>query len=176
MTDSLQNSPIARWIQTNEKSQGFAENLQKLLAFACSNWIQRGSGVILSPESALAKVVTAHLDRFPVGEWLDSPKDFSSEIADFCEKTKDLDLPEVLKQDFPTELDLRGVICPRNAARSRLVLSGLPEGFRIHILLDDGSPIENVPQALVADGHIVENRQKKGNFWSLTVVKRGIRV
>ena len=176
MTDSLQNSPIARWIQTNEKSQGFAENLQKLLAFACSDWIRRGSGVVLTPESALAKVVSANLSQFPVGEWLDSPKDFSSEIADFCEKTKVLNLPEALKQDFPSELDLRGVVCPRNAARSRLVLSGLPEGFRIHILLDEGSPIENVPGALVADGHFVENREKKGNFWVLTVVKRGIRV
>lgn len=176
MNGSLQNNPIARWIQTNEKSEGFAENLQKLLSFACSNWIQRGSGVVLDPSSALAKVIAAHLDQYPVGTWLDSPKDYSSEIADFCEKTKNLDLPEVLKLDFPTELDLRGVVCPRNAARSRLVLSGLPEGFRIHILLDDGSPIENVPGALVADGHFVEKREKKGNFWVLTVVKRGIRV
>lgn len=176
MTDSLQNNPIARWIRTNEKSAGFAENLQKLLAFACSNWIQRGSGVVLPPDSALAKVVAARLEQFPVGDWLDSPVEFSSEIADFCEKTKNLDLPEALKQEFPTELDLRGVVCPRNAARSRLVLSGLPEGFRIYILLDEGSPIENVPGALVADGHFVENREKKGNYWVLTVVKRGIRV
>lgn len=176
MTDSLQNNPIARWIAANEKMANFAENLQKLLAFACSDWIRRGSGIVLSPEASLAKVVAARLESFPVGDWLDSPKENSDKIADFCEKIKVLELPESLRQEFPQVLDLRGVVCPRNAARSRLVLAGLPEGFRIDILLDEGSPIENVPQALVADGHFVENRHKKGNFWVLTVVKRQISV
>jgi TusA-related sulfurtransferase len=57
--------------------------------------------------------------------------------------------------------------------RARLALAGLPEGFRIKIALDEGSPIENVPQALVADGHNVVFREKKANFWEITVVKRG---
>jgi TusA-related sulfurtransferase len=50
-------------------------------------------------------------------------------------------------------------------------MAGLPEGFRLKIYLDEGSPIENVPGALVADGHFVEKRQKNGNFWELSVVK-----
>ncbi len=176
MTDSLQNSPIARWIDANEKMANFAEKLQKLLAFACSDWIGRGSGVVIPPDAALAKIIAAGLEQFPVGVWLDSPKEYSREIADFCEKIKILPLPDSLKEDFPKVLDLRGVVCPRNAARSRLVMAGLPDGFRIDILLDEGSPIENVPQALVADGHFVENRQKNGNYWVLTVVKRQISV
>ncbi len=176
MAGEWQNSPIGRWIKANEASENFAFSLQKLLAFACADWIRRGSGHVLSPEAALTKVVAANLDIFSVGLWLDSPLENLAEIAEFCEKIKVLPLPESLKADFPKVLDLRGVVCPRNAARSRLVMAGLPEGFRLDILLDEGSPIENVPQALVADGHFIENRQKKANYWVLTVVKRGIRV
>ena len=169
-------SPIKRWLQANQNSQGFANSLQKLLAFACADWVLRGSGVVMPPEGALAKVVSAALPQYPVGDWLDSPAENLTEIADFCEKTKALPLPEALKEDFPQVLDLRGVVCPRNAARSRLVMAGLPENFHLTIYLDEGSPIENVPGALIADGHIVEKRQKNGNFWQLVVVKGRSRV
>ncbi|MCF0221892.1 MAG: sulfurtransferase TusA family protein [Fibrobacter sp.] len=171
MPELFPDNPIARWIATNEKTANFDEKLQFLLAFACSDWIRRGSGVILPSEAALAKVVAAGLERFPLGDWLDSPRENAKKIADFCEKIKILSLPDCLKQEFPHVLDLRGVVCPKNAARSRLVMAGLPEGFRLDILLDEGAPIENVPQALVADGHFIENRHKKADFWVLTVVK-----
>ena len=77
---------------------------------------------------------------------------------------------------FPAILDLRGVKCPNNAMRSRLVMAGLPDGANLEIYLDEGAPIENVPGALVADGHIVKNRQKKGSFWAISVVKAPSRV
>jgi TusA-related sulfurtransferase len=85
-------------------------------------------------------------------------------------------LPEALKGVVPTLLDLRGVVCPNNSMRSRLVMAGLPEGAELEIYLDEGSPIENVPGALVADGHVVKKRQKKEGFWSISVVKRPVRV
>lgn len=176
MADEMQNSPIRRWIFTNKGSEGFDAALQKLMSFACADWIRREAGVVLPPEEALAKVVSVKIPGISLGEWMDSPQEYLDEIAVFCEKSKILPLPESLKGNFPDVLDLRGVVCPRNAARSRLVMAGAPAGHRLHIYLDEGSPIENVPQALVADGHIVENRQKKEDFWVLTVVKRDARV
>lgn len=170
------DSPIKKWLSANLNSANFAGNLQKLLAFACTDWILRGTGCPMPPETALAKVVSAGLSQYAVGEWLESPQDFFDEIADFCEKTKVSPLPDALKQDFPEILDLRGVLCPRNSARSRLVMAGAPAGTRLTIYLDEGSPIENVPGSLVADGHIVEKRQKKGDFWELIVVKGPARV
>lgn len=169
-------SPIKKWLSANQGSANFTESLQKLLAFACSDWIFRGTGRPITPERALAQVVSASLPECAVGAWLDSPQDYIDEIADFCEKTKVLSLPEPLRQEFPKVLDLRGVVCPRNSARSRLVMAGAPAGTRLSIYLDEGSPIENVPGSLVADGHIVEKRQKKGDFWELTVVKGQSRV
>ena len=163
--------PLERWLDAQKDEPGFEASLQKLLAFACAEWFRASTGSIVAPEEALSRVVMANLPDFPVGTWLDLPSRFTAEIADFCEKTKNSPLPEVLKGPIPTLLDLRGVKCPLNAARSRLVMSGLPEGARLRIYLDEGSPIENVPGALVADGHFVEKRQKKENFWELSVVK-----
>lgn len=173
MIDLSQNSPIKRWIEANQGKSDFDVSLKKLLAFACADWIHRGSGQVISPEKALALVVAANLPQISMGPWLEDPSENSGKIADFCEKIKVLPLPKELCSEFPKVMDLRGVVCPRNAARSRLVLAGAPKGTRLDIYLDEGSPIENVPQSLVADGHIVENREKKGDFWVISVVAGG---
>lgn len=172
----VSDSPISRWLAANQDTPSFLGALQKLLSFACAEWFLKGAGIVVSPEKGLSWVISADLPQFPLGRWMEEPQDHLDEIACFCESVKTEPLPEGLKREFPSVLDLRGVKCPRNSARSRLVMSGLPEGFRMIIYLDDGSPIENVPGSLVADGHFVEKREKKEGFWELTVVKRAASV
>lgn len=171
-----EKNPLEKWIDAQKGNPGFETALKKLVAYACAEWFRRENSILIAPEEALARLVACDLSDFPLGKWLDSPARFAPEIADFCEKTKVLPLPTALKGDFPKLLDLRGVICPNNAMRSRLVMNGLPEGAELEIYLDEGSPIENVPGALVADGHIVKKRQKKDSFWAISVVKRSSRV
>lgn len=163
-------TPLENWIERNKFDDGFGESLAKLLGFACAEWIRRTRGFVFSREKALSLFLMSNL--YDIGKWITNPESYSHEIADFCEKTKTLALPDELPVDFLKYLDLRGVLCPSNAVRSRLVLSSLPDGFHIKIALDDGAPIENVPQALVADGHNVVFREKKGSFWEIEVVKR----
>jgi TusA-related sulfurtransferase len=50
-------------------------------------------------------------------------------------------------------IDLRGVSCPTNFVKAKLALEDLDHGEVIHILLDDGEPVKNVPRSLKADGH-----------------------
>ena len=176
MSQDTEKSPLEKWIDAQKGNPDFTLALKRLVSYACAEWFRRENLVSVAPEEALARVLATDLPDFPLGKWLDSPARFAPEIADFCEKTKILPLPKALKGAFPEVLDLRGVKCPNNAARSRLVMSGLPEGGSLDIYLDEGSPIENVPGALVADGHIVKNRQKKENFWVISVVKRPSRV
>ena len=170
LTSSL-TSPVLRWMEANKNSEGFAESLRKLLMYACVEWIRRGTSALLKPEEALSKIVCCNLPEFPVGEWAEKPENYMDEIADFCEKAKILPLPPALQGEIPSVLDLRGVKCPLNAARSRIVMSGYPAGRTLKILLDEGSPIENVPGSLIADGHKVLSREKKGNYWEISVVK-----
>ena len=171
-----EKNPLEKWIEAQKGNPGFETALRRLISYACSEWFRRENLVSIAPEEALARILATDLSDFPLGKWLDSPARFAPEMADFCEKTKVLPLPTALKGDFPKLLDLRGVICPNNAMRSRLVMNGLPEGAELEIYLDEGSPIENVPGALVADGHIVKKRQKKDSFWAISVVKRSSRV
>lgn len=166
----MSKSALSCWIEANKNEDGFDVSLMKLLSFACAEWIRRTRGVIVDANAGLSFFIASKIE-YPVGEWVQFPANFASEIADFCEKSKELPLPDSICIDYPKLLDLRGVKCPSNAIRSRLVMAGLPEGFELQVLLDEGSPIENVPQALVADGHFIKKREKKRLFWQITVVK-----
>ena len=167
----MSKTPLQSWIDANRGKKGFAESLVDLLGFACAEWLRRCRGRVLPKEAAFYIFLSSRCG-YDVGEWVTHPEDHAEEIADFCEKSKELPLPESVAVDYPDYLDLRGVVCPGNAVRARLALAGLREGFRLKTARDEGSPIENVPQALVADGHNVVFREKKANFWEITVVKR----
>ena len=165
-------APLFRWVDENRNSPHFEESLCRLLSFACREWIFRCRGVLLEPNEALSRFVCLTNLEYEVARWCANTTAFAHEIVDFCLKSKTLDLPPQVVVDMPQILDLRGVACPGNAVRSRLVLAGLPENFLLQIWLDEGAPSENVPLALVADGHIVEKREKKEGFWAFSVVKK----
>ena len=164
-------SSIARWMDAQRGRPGFPEALKSLVSYACAEWFRTSSGVVLAPEEALSRVVLAGDPRYPVGAWLEHPEEHCPEIADFCERVKTEPLPLDQSVPVPEVLDLRGVVCPGNAVRSRLVMSGYPCGQVLKIALDEGSPVENVPGALVADGCHVVSREKKDGYWVISVVK-----
>ncbi len=61
----------------------------------------------------------------------------------------------------PTEtLDLTGVPCPKNAARTLLVLMRMDEGDVLKIFIDDGEPISLVPESIEDEGHTIEHREQ----------------
>jgi len=51
------------------------------------------------------------------------------------------------------DLDLRGVPCPLNWVRARLLLEGLEPGTELRLQLDPGEPVESVPRSAAEDGH-----------------------
>lgn len=53
------------------------------------------------------------------------------------------------------ELDLRGVVCPFNFVRAKLVLEQMQTGEILEIILDDGEPIRNVPNSFREQGEEV---------------------
>ena len=173
MDEMNQNSgsSIARWIGAQRGGLGFANAIKALVSYACAEWFRANSGVVLAPEEALSRIVLASDPRYPVGAWLDHPEEYCEEIAAFCEKVKAEPLPLDLSVPVPESLDLRGVVCPGNAVRSRLVMAGYPCGQVLKISLDEGSPVENVPGALVADGCRIVSREKKDGYWVISVVK-----
>ncbi len=68
------------------------------------------------------------------------------------------------------ERNYRGVACPMNFVKVNL--SKMKAGEHLRILLDDGQPIENVPRAVVQEGHKVLSQVKQGDFWAVEIEKR----
>lgn len=69
---------------------------------------------------------------------------------------------------YPT-LDLRGTPCPMNFVRTKLRLDKMNPGELLEVWLDPGEPIEQVPDSLRMDGHIMELIEDRGGFFALQV-------
>ncbi|MBI4978070.1 MAG: sulfurtransferase TusA family protein [Spirochaetes bacterium] len=67
--------------------------------------------------------------------------------------------------------DFRGVACPLNFVKTKLVLETMERGELLEVLLDDGAPIENVPASLKAENHRIVEQKKAGDHWSIIVEK-----
>lgn len=69
------------------------------------------------------------------------------------------------------EKDYRGVACPMNFVKTKLVLDTMAAGQQLRILLDDGEPIQNVPNSVKLEGHKVLDQTQVGPHWSVLIEK-----
>lgn len=56
-----------------------------------------------------------------------------------------------------------------NFVRTKLRLDKMNPGEVLEVWLDPGEPIEQVPDSLVMDGHIMELIEDRGGFFALQV-------
>ncbi|MCD8264166.1 MAG: sulfurtransferase TusA family protein [Tannerellaceae bacterium] len=68
--------------------------------------------------------------------------------------------------------DFRGVGCPLNFIKTKLVLAPLPTGALLEVWLDDGPPADNVPGSVRNEGHTIVSMEKQDNHWQLTIQKK----
>lgn len=93
---------------------------------------------------------------------MDDSFHFKSEIA----------APEVPVESMEVVFkDLRGVACPMNFVKTKIVLDTMKAGQHLAVLLDDGSPINNVPRSIQSEGHKVLEQTLKGNHWYVLIEK-----
>ena len=67
--------------------------------------------------------------------------------------------------------DLSGVKCPLNFAQIKVQLFTMRPGEILEVLLDDGAPIENVPESIKSEGHNVLCQEKSGEQWTVLIQK-----
>jgi sulfite reductase (ferredoxin) len=68
--------------------------------------------------------------------------------------------------------DFKGVACPMNYVKTKIVLEPMARGSVLEILLDDGEPIANVPNSLKLDGHLIlEQKQMPEGHWQVVIQK-----
>ena len=74
---------------------------------------------------------------------------------------------DLLKRDF------RGVACPMNFVKTKLELENMASGQQLEILLDDGEPVQNVPNSVKLEGHtIVKQEKDNAGHWTVLIKKK----
>jgi tRNA 2-thiouridine synthesizing protein A len=69
-------------------------------------------------------------------------------------------------------IDLRGVPCPLSFVKAKLRLERIQSGQLLELWLDQGEPVEQVPNSLSVDGHkILSLIEHEDNFFTLLVEK-----
>ncbi len=68
--------------------------------------------------------------------------------------------------------DFRGIKCPVNFAKTKLVLAGMNKGDILELLIDDGSAIENLPGSVEKEGHkVLSKDEEKSGGWKIVIQK-----
>lgn len=67
------------------------------------------------------------------------------------------------------QLDLRGTPCPINFVRTKLRLEQMAAGALLEVWLDQGEPIEQVPDSLTMAGYKVEQIKDCAGYFTLLV-------
>ncbi len=75
------------------------------------------------------------------------------------------------KNEINKFIDLRGVKCPINYAKTKVQLSTMKSGEILEIYLDDGEPINNVPGSVKLEGHKVLKQKNVGDYWDVVIEK-----
>ncbi len=68
--------------------------------------------------------------------------------------------------------DFRGVKCPVNFAKTKLVLADMKKGEVLELLIDDGSAIENLPDSVEKEGHEVLSKEPVGDGGWCIIIKK----
>jgi TusA-related sulfurtransferase len=79
---------------------------------------------------------------------------------------------EASNDQIDAQLDLGGVACPMNFVKAKMKLERMQAGERLELILDEGSPIENVPVSLKNEGHEVGEIKELGNGRWRVVIKK----
>jgi sulfite reductase (ferredoxin) len=84
-------------------------------------------------------------------------------------------VPEPSAESAPSavvEKDFRGVACPMNFVKTKLALDTLNSGQQLKILIDDGEPIQNVPNSVALEGHKILSKTQNGSYWEVVIEKK----
>jgi sulfite reductase (ferredoxin) len=68
--------------------------------------------------------------------------------------------------------DFRGIKCPVNFAKTKMVLSTMDEGDILELYIDDGSAIKNLPGSVEKEGHkVLSKEEETTGGWKITIQK-----
>jgi TusA-related sulfurtransferase len=115
-----------------------------------------------------SKLGKAALSAVPYRRYKDGVRDLTRPKFLINQALQHPILKEVLAQE-PMNLDLRGVPCPLSFVRTKLRLEQMSKGEQLIVWLDPGEAIEQVPNSLMVEGHLIQSLTKQDGFYELIV-------
>lgn len=87
-------------------------------------------------------------------------------------ETQEYGDPMKTKVNVDAYKDCQGVGCPMNLVHAKVELAKLQSGQVLEIILDDGAPVNNVPESAAREGHTVLEKTRLDNgTWSVLIQK-----
>lgn len=75
---------------------------------------------------------------------------------------------------FDDTVDITDVVCPVTFVKAKVALEELDEGQILSIRMNDGEPVQNVPQSIKEEGHqILKLDDNEDGTYTLYVKKAG---
>lgn len=76
-----------------------------------------------------------------------------------------------MASEIKKRLDLHGVVCPINFAKTKLALEELEPGELLEVILDEGDAMLNVPRSLKEEGHRIVKVEPSGETFRVVIEK-----
>ena len=84
-------------------------------------------------------------------------------------------MSDALLREPDARVDVTTVVCPITFVKTKVALEELEDGQVLEVRLNDGEPIQNVPQSLKAEGHkVIGVNKTEDGAYLLRVVKGGL--
>ncbi|MDR2472591.1 MAG: sulfurtransferase TusA family protein, partial [Tannerella sp.] len=155
-TEDVFNLFISHFIDTGLVNERF----RKIVTTTCNNDNEFGYSILRDDIFALADTVIELYGN------MDDSLQFKNVVGINTAVGTDLQSAVIKHQD------LRGVACPMNFVKTKILLSTMQTGDTLEILLDDGQPIANVPGSVRNEGHEILEQTQTGNYWKVLIKKK----
>ena len=70
-------------------------------------------------------------------------------------------------------LDLRGIKCPMNFVKTKLLMEKMSPGNILKLALDVGEPLESVSKSVEAEGHVIFETFLEPTGYYLVSIRKG---
>ncbi len=157
--DSPHEDEILKQFQHKVVEQGIVSERFEAFTEDLGKWAP------VDPESLTAYLTDAHA-------FVQECRDAYDQMDANLKLKKKAEEPVAAKSDLL--LDLSGVACPMNFVKTKLQLEEMDAGQILHVILDGGEPIRNVPKSVQSEGHkIVEVSPRQDGRHNLVIEKVG---
>jgi sulfite reductase (ferredoxin) len=161
---------VTRGLDSKTETQAFEMFGKQFIQAGIAD--EKFSDIVTLGKLGLKEELVKHKEK--VFALSDHVKDLYKSMDDslkFRPKTEEKDdVTSIVKK---IEKDYRGVTCPMNFVKTKLALETMNSGEQLEIFLDDGEPIQNVPNSVKLEGHSILSQEKdaKGH-WVVLIQKK----